>query len=74
MAKQRQALLPNDAARHLAARAEVNGLEAKVARNEAGVVLSDEQRLDQALGGPLDYLISHPESRCVPLTKPTAFR
>jgi hypothetical protein len=56
LAKQRQALLPNDAARHLAAEAEIAALERQVARGDTGVFLTDEQRLDQALGGPVDHL------------------
>jgi hypothetical protein len=55
-ARQRQATLPNDASRHLAAQAEIDRLEAKVARDGTGVFLTDEQRLDQALGGPVDHL------------------
>jgi hypothetical protein len=55
-ARERQALLPNDATRHLAAAAEIAALEAKVAGNEAPSLMSDEQRLDQALGGQIDFL------------------
>jgi hypothetical protein len=55
-ARERQALLPNDAARHLAAEAEIAALERQVARGDTGVFLTDEQRLDQALGGPVDHL------------------
>jgi hypothetical protein len=55
-ARQHQATLPNDAARHLAAQADIDRLEAKVARGGTGVALSDEQRLDLALGGPIDHL------------------
>jgi hypothetical protein len=55
-AKERQGSLPNDAARHLAAAAEIAALEARVARGDAGLFLTDEQRLDQALGGPVSFL------------------
>jgi hypothetical protein len=55
-ARQRQGSLPNDATLHLAAEREISQLEVKVARGDTGLFLSDEQRLDQALGGPIDHL------------------
>jgi hypothetical protein len=55
LARQRRALLPNDAGRHLSAEAEIAALEAKIARNQAPVMLTDEQRLDQALEGVIDH-------------------
>jgi hypothetical protein len=56
LARQRQALLPNDAARHLSAQAEIAALEAKIARNQAPAVLTDAERLDRALAGEVDHL------------------
>jgi hypothetical protein len=55
-AKERKAQLPNHADRHVAADAEIRQLEAKAARSDTGLFLTDEQRLDQALGGPVDHL------------------
>jgi hypothetical protein len=55
-ARERKELLPNDAARHLAAEAEITQLERQVARGDTGLYLTDEQRLNAALGGPIDHL------------------
>jgi hypothetical protein len=54
-ARARQGSLPNDVARHLAIEAEIAQLEAK-ARGDTGIVLSDAERLDLALGGQIDHL------------------
>jgi hypothetical protein len=56
LARQRQAVLPNDAGRHLSAEAEIAALEAKIARSQAPALLSDEARLEQALAGEVDHL------------------
>jgi hypothetical protein len=55
-ARERKAQLPNHADRHVAADAEIRQLEAKAARGDTGLFLTDEQRLDAALGGPTDHL------------------
>jgi hypothetical protein len=56
-ARQRQAMLRNDAELHLEAGREISQLEAKVARGDTpGALLSDQERLDLALGGQLDHL------------------
>jgi hypothetical protein len=54
-ARERKAQLPNHVDRHIAAEREIAALEAK-ARGETGIVLSDAERLDLALGGQLDHL------------------
>jgi hypothetical protein len=55
-ARERQGSLPNDADRHLAMQREIEALEAKVAHSDTGLFLTDEQRLDRALGGQIDHL------------------
>jgi hypothetical protein len=55
-ARERQGSLRNDADQHLAVQREIEALEAKVARGDTSAVLSDEQRLDLALGGKVDFL------------------
>jgi hypothetical protein len=54
-ARERKAQLPNHVDRHIAAEREIAALEAK-ARGETGIVLSDAERLDLALGGQVDHL------------------
>jgi hypothetical protein len=55
-ARERKAALPNHVDRHIEAEREIARLESQAARGDTGLFLTDEQRLDQALGGPVSFL------------------